>query len=440
MTRLASVWFFASAFFAAAVLAESLSGNISLILPADAPLTEGAIVTAIDTAGARVTAPVRRQTHLHIAAPLDRLEWQPAPPAAFELKPADPYVPAVVLAHGRAPLPLFDAAATERVTLRLVGADASTPAPALPRLPLRAQVAVVTSWDDGHPNDLRLAELLHRHGYVGTFFVNERSHARRHDLPALAALGMEIGSHTVNHPAGWKIPPAQWLTECIQMRLSLEADLGHPVVSFAYPYNHTPAYDSEGDYVLRAVRAAGYESGRSTHVRGRTITDYPEPLSFSTDGHFRMPDRSMENAWRRASTAPGGVFYFWGHSSELRTPGDWQSFEDRLARYARRPGAWYASQGQLFLWLWLREHARWSRASAASGIAFTLEFPRLDPHWRRLLPLTIQLPSGVTEVVHDSRTLHAADGVLDLSLPANPSDTTPETPTAGPSPVRETSG
>jgi peptidoglycan/xylan/chitin deacetylase (PgdA/CDA1 family) len=387
---------------ASSLLAESVVGNFSIVLSPGADLPKGATVTAIDSAGGRVVAPVARHIRLHLAAPLARLEWHPAPPPSFTFEPAAPYVPALVLSHDRAPLPFFDPHAIEHVTIRLLGADSTTPPPALPLLPLRAHVAVVTSWDDGHPNDLRLARLLGHHGFAGTFFLNENSHARRHDLPALTSLGMEIGSHTVNHPAGWKLSPAQWLAECLQMRLSLEADLGHPVVSFAYPYNHTPAHDAEGDYVLRAVRGSGYQSGRNTHVRGRAITDYPEPLSFSTDGHFRMSDEAMEKAWQRASRTDGGVLYFWGHSSELRSPEDWQALDARLALYARRPGTWYATQGQLFLWRWLRENARWTRAAtpAEDGIEFTIEFPRLAPHWRQLLPLTVQLPPGVTRVAH----------------------------------------
>jgi hypothetical protein len=40
--------------------------------------------------------------------------------------------------------------------------------------------------------------------------------------------------------------------------------LKHPVISFAYPFNHLPAFDKDGDYVLGGVRNAGYWSGRST--------------------------------------------------------------------------------------------------------------------------------------------------------------------------------
>ncbi len=392
------------------------AGNWTLRPQFDGPLPHGT-VTAVDANGTRLTAPIAAQIHFHFAEQVRALEWSHAPLDCARER-AEPFWAETQLAHSQAPLPLADATARERVVLQLHHGKRTITTPTLPLLPRGARVAVVTSWDDGHPNDLRAAELLRAHGFAGTFFLNERNHARRHYLPALAALGMEIGSHTVNHPRGWQITPAQWAAECLQMRLSLEASLGHAVVSFAYPYNHAPAYDTHGDYMLRGVREAGYWSGRTTRVAGQTITGYAEPLSFSTDGHFLMSDEKLEQAWQRASRQPGGVFYFWGHTSEVRTEDDWQKFAARLARYAQRPGAWYATQGQVFLWCWLRTVAQWEQSSARDGFTeAALSFPQLDPHWRRQLPLTIEVPRGVTRVTHDGRELPIVAGRVAIPAP-----------------------
>ncbi len=392
------------------------AGNWTLHLPPETPLPRGGTIVVTDASGARITAPITRQIHFHVSAPLQAIEWTPAPPdGGFSLEPIPGYEPRIVLRHDRALLPLASATETEEIILTVDGDLPQDVLPSLPLLPFGAQLAVVTSWDDGHPSDLRAAELLRRHGYSGTFFMNEHSHARHRDLAALEALGMEIGSHTVTHPRGWTIAPDQWRAECLQMRLGLEATLGHPVVSFAYPYNHTPAYDIHGDYVLRAVRDTGYESGRTTRVKGETIEGYPEPLSFSTDGHFLMPADRMEQAWRRAAAAPGGVFYFWGHASEIRTPADWENFEAILARHAGRPEAWYATQGQLFLWRQVRAQARWERISSDSGTTtFKLTLPLIDTHWRSRIPISVRLPSGVPRITISGRSLPVAEGVATL--------------------------
>lgn len=405
----------------AALPADLPAGNLTLHLPADNAIPRDATVTAIDAAGTRITAPLSRQIHLHLDAPLRALEWTPTPPAGpVSLETHAPYEPRIALRHDdRQPLPLVLPGETESIDFTLVGdLPAGSASPSLPLLPHCAALAVVTSWDDGHVNDLRLARLLAEHGYAGTFFMNQFSHARRRDLAALEALGMEIGSHTINHPRGWTMPPDAWLVECLHMRLGLEADLGHPVVSFAYPYNHTPAYDPNGDYVLRAVRASGYESARTTRTRGEAIDGYPEPLSHSTDGHFLMPAERMEQAWRRAAGQPGGVFNFWGHSSEIRTPEAWENVAATLARHARHPDAWYATQGQLFLWRWLRAHARIEPLASDNGTRFRLTFPRLDPHWRKQLPISLRLPPGTLGVMVNDLRYPLPDDTDTVTLPS----------------------
>ena len=36
---------------------------------------------------------------------------------------------------------------------------------------MKASALVTTSWDDGHPLDIRLAEMLARYGVLGTFYI-----------------------------------------------------------------------------------------------------------------------------------------------------------------------------------------------------------------------------------------------------------------------------
>ncbi|RRJ96147.1 prepilin-type N-terminal cleavage/methylation domain-containing protein [Opitutaceae bacterium TAV4] len=295
---------------------------------------------------------------------------------------------------------------------------------ALPLLPCGAQTAVVTSWDDGAVNDRRCAAALEKHGFRGTFFVFGGMSGRADVLAELERRGMEVASHSLNHPHARTLAPEQWAAECLQMRLRLEAALGHPVISFAYPFNHVPAYDARGDYVLRGVREAGYLSGRTTRTGGETITGYAEPLALVTDAHFLTSPARLEQAWQRAVSQPGGVFYFWGHSYEIRTEADWQKFDAFLARYGRQPGAWYATQGQLFLWRWLRDNVRIDNITDARNgqVRVTLSWPELDRWLAKQVPLTVQVPADVTQVTVEAtgtapRELPASDGLV--TLPAD---------------------
>ena len=59
---------------------------------------------------------------------------------------------------------------------------------------------VTTSWDDGDENDIKLAELLHSRGLLGTFYVpaipyRNGTTLAAADLRTFASEGFEIGAH-----------------------------------------------------------------------------------------------------------------------------------------------------------------------------------------------------------------------------------------------------
>lgn len=74
------------------------------------------------------------------------------------------------------------------------------------------------------------------------------------DIRALAAAGMDIGSHTRWHRVLETLDPAALEEELVGSRRDLERELGAKVRAFAYPVGRPPA-----PAVRRAVAAAGYE-------------------------------------------------------------------------------------------------------------------------------------------------------------------------------------
>ena len=60
---------------------------------------------------------------------------------------------------------------------------------------------VTTSWDDGHPLDLRVAELLAKSGLTGTFYVPRSSQKPVMNRSQIRELSnsFEIGAHTLEH-------------------------------------------------------------------------------------------------------------------------------------------------------------------------------------------------------------------------------------------------
>ena len=63
------------------------------------------------------------------------------------------------------------------------------------------ETCVTTSWDDGHPLDIRVAELLNKYALRGTFYVPMRAEKQTMTVPQLRELStrFEIGAHTLAH-------------------------------------------------------------------------------------------------------------------------------------------------------------------------------------------------------------------------------------------------
>jgi hypothetical protein len=226
---------------------------------------------------------------------------------------------------------------------------------------------------------------------------------------------MEVGSHSWSHPAYWLQTPKRCHDESVAMRQFLESKVKHPVISFAYPFNYGAAYDAGGDYVLRAQRDAGYLSCRSTMTGDLSLDDLGEPLAMKTNAHFLKPVEHIEAAWNRAAATKRGVFYIWGHSYELVKESDWSSFESLLRKYGRRPGAWYASQGDLMVWKWLRDNAKLSASGDSNRVLVRIECDTIHPWWAARVPLAIQMPGQVTAATVDGKPVPVLKGQIQIA-------------------------
>lgn len=300
------------------------------------------------------------------------------------------------------------------IDVRGTGLDGRTAT--LADFPGGARMAAVQSWDDGIPNDKRLAELLRKTGWRASFFFNRNSPMLER-WKELEDLEMEVGSHSWSHPFYWLQTPRRCREESLGMRLLLESKTGHPVISFAYPFNYGAAYDALGDYVLRAQEEAGYLSGRSTNVGVLSLDDLGNPLTMKTDGHFLLPRDRIEAAWNGAAATKRGVFYMWGHSYELPKETDWAAFEDLLGKFGRRPEAWYASQGDLLVWKWLRANVSLSATGDSTHAVIRLEREALHPWWAARVPVAIQMPGQITQATANGKALPVVNGQIQVAWP-----------------------
>ncbi len=235
---------------------------------------------------------------------------------------------------------------------------------------------VTTSWDDGHPSDLRLADLLHKHGAHGTFYVPNRNSEGR---PVLSSAEIrhvserfEIGGHTMDHVVLTGLPPGQTRAQILNNKESIEDITGRELRIFAYVRGR---YDQN---VIELVKAAGFRFARTvknfsshpgidpfripttTQFFAHTIaTSFRNYLSGGTTlqraavlsrviNSSNLTDRCAGAA--DACARLGGHFHLWGHSWELDEHDLWGEL-DRLLTSLRQRNVcflsnsdWYAAR------------------------------------------------------------------------------------------------
>lgn len=218
---------------------------------------------------------------------------------------------------------------------------------------------VTTSWDDGHPLDRKLAELLDRTGMQGTFYIPLRNAER----PVLDPGGVrdigtrfEVGGHTWNHVRLPGLSRTRLRSEVVDAKRKLEDLLGDRVSAFCYP----------GGRASRAAREmvahAGFQMGRTTaafrvddvkHPYALPVTMQAYPHSAMThlrhavrEGNVVGARRIIALSRRRMSWVNlalvelervmknGGWWHLWGHSWEIEELGAWRDLEVALTAAA----------------------------------------------------------------------------------------------------------
>ncbi|WP_429039761.1 polysaccharide deacetylase family protein [Aeromonas veronii] len=163
--------------------------------------------------------------------------------------------------------------------------------------------------DDGYQDNLtRMLPLLEKYGYKAVVYVVTGEGYNRWDVEhptnpdtkvslmsgeqvkALAASGhVEIGGHTLTHPRLSKLTPEQQAHEIQENKRQLEALLGHPLLSFAYPYG-----DMNESAKEQAI-AAGYRFAVATNSGPKAM--HQDPYQIRRIAIF--PRTDVFGLWRK---------------------------------------------------------------------------------------------------------------------------------------------
>jgi peptidoglycan/xylan/chitin deacetylase (PgdA/CDA1 family) len=127
---------------------------------------------------------------------------------------------------------------------------------------------VMLTFDDGWRNQFEYAyPLLKQHHMKGVFYIftNPIDHQKTHwmswdEVRELDRAGMEVAGHTRTHPLLTKITTDAKLDhEILESKKIIETEIGHPIISFAYPFG------AKNAQVVAAVKRAGYVIARTTY-------------------------------------------------------------------------------------------------------------------------------------------------------------------------------
>jgi peptidoglycan/xylan/chitin deacetylase (PgdA/CDA1 family) len=123
---------------------------------------------------------------------------------------------------------------------------------------------VILTFDDGYADFYTSAlPILRSHEftadlYIVSGFVGRPGYVTSAQVREADRSGIEIGSHSVTHANLARTPIAAVRSELVESKLFLENLLGHPVVSFCYPFGKFTSA------VAHEVAAAGFHDATTT--------------------------------------------------------------------------------------------------------------------------------------------------------------------------------
>ena len=233
---------------------------------------------------------------------------------------------------------------------------------------------VTTSWDDGDPSDIKIAELLRSRGLRGTFYIPMSGYLGKTtltpgDLRAMCSEGFEIGAHSVSHNSLTLLTGEQLVREVKVCKQILEQRIGREVPMFCYPngrYNQA---------VMREVKRAGYEGARTTRMLAHTLRFGPFEMPITLHAYPHAKSAYLRNLARVPSVGgvceyvgrfhridrwvalgkklfdlvlqEGGMWHLYGHSWEIEELGMWPDLQEMLDYVANREGVTYITNLQL---------------------------------------------------------------------------------------------
>lgn len=219
--------------------------------------------------------------------------------------------------------------------------------------------AVTFSYDDGVPQDKRLAEVFNKYGMKCTFNfhsdkMREKNFSKEEINEYFLSKGHEIAVHGEFHRANGNTRSIEGIRDVLNCRLELEEKCGQIIRGMAYPdtgitqmgnfntYENIKHYLKELD--IAYARSLGGDNNSfmlpndfyawlpTAHHRNSKLMEYIDEflnLDISPDAYHaqRIPR----------------LMYIWGHSYEFDRDNNWELIEDVCRKLSGNDEIWYAT-------------------------------------------------------------------------------------------------
>ncbi len=218
------------------------------------------------------------------------------------------------------------------------------------------------SIDDGHPSDMQTAELLHKHGLNGTFFIPIRNREGDAVLPDTQirelARRFEIGSHTYDHCYLKKVDIWEAYHQVYDGKKQLEDLLGTAVNGFCYPGGRYGHRDVELVKTCRFTYARTtmnlcFDVGDRPYEMPTTLQFYPHDRAvyvrnFIASGNWHKRTDGLRLAMQHENwidrmyamfdhaCRESGTFHLWWHSKQIGELNAWHELDAFLRHVANR--------------------------------------------------------------------------------------------------------
>jgi len=221
------------------------------------------------------------------------------------------------------------------------------------------KIFITTSWDDGHPLDLKLAKLLKKYNLPATFYIplnnREGPVINEKEMKSLAT-DFEIGGHSLNHIDLTAIPLEEAKKEITISKTRLEEITQKPANMFCFPrgkfnknlidiakkasFTGIRTVDMFNmslpkDKILLCPTLQVYDYSRQIYIKQaikkKNIKIFffcltKKPFSWSIFAKFLFD----------GILTKGGLWHLWGHSWEIEKFNLWNDLENIFKYISRR--------------------------------------------------------------------------------------------------------